>query len=237
MGDYTLKETLLLTYRLYRNRFIYKKRDVVKKINIKEIDVIDRKEKNKSGLLKKYLIESKSFPKYRPYIKKSDKSILVSFKRVAHMYDVVFEFDELSLETKNWYSRVGSGKKWIKKPPQKFIKKLYPETKEKFMKKAKDIELRSKGKRKAKNEYIKMIKSHQRLARYLDIGDYNSRVRGLNGDWIFRCDYAYFIHNHRFGKNYFGNKPAKITNPKNYVFFGKHQLNIIEKLLIMGILK
>jgi hypothetical protein len=225
MGDYTIKQVLQITNKFYANRFTYKERDVVKRITIKEVKQVERHDiPGQPRVYTKYVIESKSWPQYPPYRPRSKTS---RQRRIAHHYDVVFEIDRLSLNTKNWTSRVGSGKKWKETPPQSQIKTLYPRTKERFRRKAKGD----------RQEYKKLVERHKKQARYLDVGDYNSRVQGLNGDWIFRCDYAYYTHDHRFGRNYYGNVAASIRNPNAIVFFTKHQLNVIDQLMQKGILK
>lgn len=236
MGDFTLREVRLFTQRFYANRYTYKQRDVVKKINIKEVMEVQRHDiPGEPRERTKYVIESKSWPQYPPYYtRKDNRGRTRSYQRtVSHEYDVIFEMDQLSLSTKNWTSRVGSGRQWKTNPPQNQIKTLYPQTKRLLRRKA---NRRGNTQAEKNKEYKKLVEKHKKRAQYLDVGDYNSRKLGLNGDWIFRCDYAYYIHGHRFGRNYYGNNPAEETNPNNIVFFTKHQLNVIDQLMQRGIL-
>lgn len=237
MGDFTIKEVLEITNRFYKNRFKYMKKDVIKRITIKEVINVERHDKpGQPSSYKKYVIESTSYPQYSPYYTKTDRrGRQRSYQRsVKHEYDVVLELDRLSINTENWTSRVGSGRVWEEEPPQGNIKQLYKSTKRRFKRKADRL---GKTKKEKNQEYKKIVEKHKKRAKYLDIGDYNSRVKKINGDWIFRCDYAYSVHGHRFGRNYYGNVPAKITNPNNIVFFTKHQLSVINQLMQKGILK
>lgn len=237
MGKHTIKEVLKITNKLYANRFTYKDRDVVKRITIKEVKEVSRHDKpGQPRVYTKYVIESKSYPQYPPYLTRSDsRGRSRTYQRtISHEYDVVFEMDRLSINTKEWVSRVGSGKKWVTDPPGNQIKTITARRRRILKRKADRMGTTQAEKRRA---YSQLVKDHRRRAKYLDVGDYNSRVNGLNGDWIFRCDYAYYKAGHRFGRNYYGNVPARQMNPKNTVFFTKHQLNVIDQLMNRGILK
>lgn len=237
MGDYTIKQVLQITNKFYANRFTYKERDVVKRITIKEVKQVERHDiPGQPRVYTKYVIESKSYPQYPPYYTRTDsRGRRRRYQRtISHEYDVIFEMDRLSLNTKEWVSRVGSGKKWRTNPPQSQIKSLYPRTRNNFKRKA---QRRGSTKKEQKQIYNKLVERHKRSAQYLDIGDYNSREHGLNGDFIFRCDYAYYKHDHRFGRNYYGNVAASIRNPNAIVFFPKHALNVLEQLINNGVLK
>lgn len=237
MGSFTIKKIIDITHKHYRNRFDYKDRDVLKKITVKEVKEVERHDiPNKPRVYTKYVIESYSYPQYPPYYTGRDKrGRSTQYQRsIKHQYDVTFEMDKLSLNTKNWTSRVGSGKIWKTDPPQSQIKSLYPKTKRLLKRKANRLGNTQKEKNR---EYKKLVEKHKKSAQYLDVGDWNSRTQGLNGDWIFRCDYAYYAHGHRFGKNYYGNVSASIRNPNGIVFFTKHQLSVLENLMNRGILK
>ena len=231
MGTFTIPEVHNITYKHYKTRFTYYKRDVVKSIKIKEIKTIERHDRpGEPRVLTKYWIISKSYPQYPPYVKKGQSRQ----RRIAHEYDVMLEMDELTLTTKNWRMRVGSGKKWMPNPPQSMIKTLYPRTKKTLKNKA----LRhTQTQREANTLYKQYVEKHKKRAKYLDTGDYNSRVLGLNGDFIFRCSFAYWKAGHLWGRNYYGNVPATVTNPLNIVFFTKHQLGVMKVLMNSGVLK
>lgn len=232
MGDYSLQQAFLLTQKYYSTRFRNKERDVIKSITIKEVSQVDRHDlPGEPRVYKKYSIESKSYPQYPPYFTGRDsRGRQIQYQRsVMHHYDVVLEMDELSLSTKNWKLRVGSGRKWQNHPSQNQVKTLYPETRRRLQRKANRGDNPS-------AEYKRLVQDHKDRARYLDVGDYNSQVLGLNGDWIFRCDYAYYEHGHRFGRNYYGNVPARETNPNSIVFLPKHAINMIEQLMQRGVI-
>jgi len=219
-GPFTLKQILRFTQQYVPNRFEFRKRDVVKSIRVKEVKVVERHDlPGEPRIRTKYIIESKSWPQYYPYYTKKDAyGRKRSYQRtVAHHYDITLEIVKLSINTPEWKGRVGSGKKWDKKPNQTYIKTIYPENKARWTAVRKQ--------------------SHKHRAKYLDVGDYNSRVLGLNGDFLFRCSFAWWFNKHLFGRNYFGNVPADITNPQSIVFSPKHFINIIDMLMQKGILK
>jgi len=233
-GQFTLKEVFLITNKLYHNRIEFKNRDVVKRITIKEIKQINID--HPSRINNFYRIVSKSFPQYYPYFTQTDRRGRPRrFQRTtAHYYDCVLEMNQLSLNNKIWKARIGSGKRWDSHPPQGKIKSLYRETRLRFREKA---NRRGRNSEERRTLYRDLVARHRRAAPYLDVGDYNSQEKGLNGDWIFRCDFAYYFHGHRFGRNYYGNVPARETNPASIPFLPKHLINIIEILMQQGIIK
>jgi hypothetical protein len=229
MGDYNIQQVMQFTYQYFPTRFNTYRRDIVKRIQIKEIREIERHDVEPRERIK-YQIISKSYPNYPPYLKKGKR-----YQRsIAHYYDVVLEMDELTLTTTNWRMRVGSGRKWVDKLPQSQIKKLYRETKNKLRKKA---GRKGKTKKEANQLYKKYVEKHKKRAPYLDEGDYNSRVLGINGDWIFRDSYAFWHHGHLWGRNYYGNIPSTITNPNYIPFFPKHAINVINTLMNSGVIQ
>jgi hypothetical protein len=237
MGTYTLKELLQITHKYYQNRYDYKRRDVVKRVTVKQIRTVDiHDQPNEPRIRTKYEIISKSYPQYRPYFTGVDRrGIQRRYQRsIAHYYDIIIEIDRLSINTKNWRGRVGSGKRWEPRPPQKQIKSLYSETRERFRRRANKRNYTNAQRQAA---YKKLVEIHRRGAKFLDVGDWNSRVKGLNGDFIFRCDFAWWSADHRFGRNYYGNVPAKQMNRTNIVFAPKHFLNVVEVLMNAGVLK
>lgn len=230
-GTYSLKQILHFTQQgslpnpgsgrpiALSNRFEYRKRDVVKRIIVKEVREVNRHDiPGEPRVRIKYMIQSKSWPQYYPYYTKKDsRGRERRYQRTtSHSYDLTLELPCLSINTVLWKGRVGSGKKWNTKPPQQHIKTIYPNNKRRWT--------------------SNRIASHKRKAKYLDAGDYNSQALGLNGDFIFRCSFAWWMHGHLFGRNYYGNIPASITNPKNVVFAPKHFLNMVDFLLQKGLL-
>ncbi len=217
---HTIKQILLVTQQYAPNRYIYRKRDVVKKILIKEVREIDRHDlEGEPRKRTKYVIESKSFPQYYPYFTQKDsRGRSRRYQRTtSHHYDINLEMDRLSINTYYWSGRLGSGKIWNTSPPQSQIKAIYPANKKRWSTQRKI--------------------AHKKKAKYLDIGDWNSKVQGINADFIFRQSFARYISGHLWGRNYYGNQPASIKNPQSIVFFTKHEINLIEMLLQKGILK
>ena len=217
-----------MTRQFFSNRFDNARRDVVKKLVIKEVKHFETK--RLAEPLIRYRIESKSWPNYKPYLRKGKKFQ----RRVPHRYDVILQLDELSINTSAWKGRLGSGRKWNPRPPQNKIKSIYRETRKKWEKQS-----LKKGKtKKAQKQWLKeKIEKHKKSAMYLDVGDFNSRINGINADFVFRFAYAWSSHNHLYGQTYGYRVPANKTNRLNIVAFPKHMINIIELLMRRGILK
>lgn len=219
-GTFTLTEVLLFTDQFVPNRFDFKERDVVRRIIVKEVREVDVHHLPGSPRSNtKYVIQSKSWPQYYPYYRGRDsRGRTIAYQRtVAHMYDITLEMDRLSLNTRNWRMRLGSGKVWNLHPPQSQIKQIYRENR-----------VRWDSKRQAR---------HRATAPYLDVGDWNAQAQGINADFIFRQSFARWRHGHLFGRNYFGNVPAVVRNPDDIIFLTKHEINCVEMLMEKGVLK
>lgn len=210
-GSFTLKEVLQITKQSqFENRFDYKERDVLRSIKVQERVQLKPDRPNEPTV--KYIIRTYSYPQYKPYLQKGQ----TRQHTYKHQYDSTLEMDRLSLNTTSWKYRLGSGKVW-KEAPQNLIRSIY--------------------KRNLKVWPKSRIEQHRKNTKpYLDSGDWNSRVQGINADWIFRCWYAYFLHGHGYGRNYYGNVPSSL-NPKNIVFAPKHFIALLEVLMNKGILK
>lgn len=216
-GDYTVKEVFQNTFHYMKNRFTYAKRDkIYNRVSIKRVKIFDKDRKDMP--LVKYEVTTKSTPQYKPYTKGIRKPAIVN-RKIHHHYDVVFETDKLSLNTRRWSVALGSGKKW-RKPPQSQIKSIYQETRKSWTK-----------------DQIDRHKKKKNL--YLDVGDYNAQVNGINGDWLFRCANLYKRRGHLYGRLYneANSKAAKKTNPQDIMFFPKHLIVFFELLMKRGILK
>lgn len=61
-------------------------------------------------------------------------------------------------------------------------------------------------------------------------------LRGINGDFFFRCSWLWRQEGILFGRNYADGKP-NIVNPKSIIFAPKHLLGVVEQLMLQGILK
>jgi len=223
-GTYTIKEVLRLTKKYFGNRYDNMKRDKIRG----NVSITKRKVLNPDRIgepIIKYVIQTQSTPQYKPYIKKGR----TRQHRIRHHYDTVFEIDELSLNTKNWKMRVGSGKIWKDKVSQGLIRSISKETRKKWS-----------------DKKIKAHKNKRNL--YENVGDWNSRVLGINADFLFRNAWVYREKGHLYGRIY-GSKeiegrdipvikiPPSITNPQKIMFFNKHALAIIKFLMNAGILE
>lgn len=139
------------------------------------------------------------------------------------------------MQTKVWKYRLGSQKKWNSNPPEKQIQRPSKKLKRNFKRKAERKAGPNATKRQINEEYKKLVDRHKRNAKYLSIGDYNSQVLGINGDWMWRAAWAYKKHNHLYGRMAV-TRPSPVTNPREIVFAPKHFIALIEYLLQKGIL-
>jgi hypothetical protein len=62
-------------------------------------------------------------------------------------------------------------------------------------------------------------------------------VRGLNGDFFFRCSYVWKKNGILFGRDWTNGQPPVHVNPKQIVFAPKHMIACIEFLMNIGKLK
>jgi len=229
-GKYTIKEVLRFTKEAFKNRFSYKDRDVIKRIVVKRIRRFSPDRIGEPTIL--YEVESKSWPNYKPYF--DPESGKKYQRKIPHYYDVILQMDRLSLNTVRWRGRLGSAKKWDKQPSQKHVKSIFRKTREKWKK-------QSLKKGKTKKEQVAWLKqkivNHKKKAEYLDVGDYNSRVHGINGDFVFRFAHAWWVNGHLYDRTYGYRMECDITNPSKIVAFPKHFISVIEILMRKGILK
>lgn len=222
-GTYTIKQVLIFTYQhhKFKNRFKYAKRDkIYGSVRIKKIKYFDPDRLN--APITKYQVTTTSKPHYAPYRYTQSGGKYAGRTRqrnITHTYDIIFETTRLSINEKNWSIRLGSGKTW-KIPPQSKVKTIYQETRKKW-----------------KPEQIEKHKRKKNL--YLDVGDWNSRVQGINGDFLFRCAWVYKKYGHLFGRQYgaMAMKPPNKTNPQHLMFFPKHLLVFIKLLIENNVLK
>lgn len=232
-GDYSLQEVINFTYQHFKTRFDYKDRDVLKRIYIyKTVELSPDRE---GSPIVHYEINSRSYPQYSPYNKEHSGA---KQRKYYHDYDTFLTMDELSLSTKNWKMRVGSGKK-VKDAPKSKIKTIDKATKITWKKEQAKLLKNARTpaqKEKAKNYYSDKVKKHIASAPYLNQGDWAANVLGVNLDWIYRDAFAFFIHGHFFGKSEYAlTRPSKL-NPNAIPFLTKHSLRVLEKMLESGIL-
>jgi hypothetical protein len=243
-GTFTLRQLILLTHRNKPNRFDYMKRDVLKKIIIK--NQIELNPDRPSETNKTLEITSFSYPSYYPYLKPS--SPYMRQRKIKHEYDTflsirVNEFGKASLDSTVWTMRLGSQKKWNYKPPQKQLKQIYSETRAKWKAK-RDVDIatakrtirdrhqRSLAVKAAQDEYRQTIANHRAHAKYLNVSDWNSRVLGINGDAYTKVHPVLQRYGHLYGRNWY-------TEDVDYArpFFPKHVLRILSFLIERGILE
>jgi len=242
-GTFSLREIANITHHSkYKNRYDYAKRDVIKKVVVIKQTELHPDGKGRPSIT--YIFKSFSYPQYAPYNSKTKYS---KQRKTKHQYDhylsISTEDGSFSVDSVNWKYRLGSQKRWIDNPPQSSVKTIYRETAEKWKQqydkevavikaKYKGEELKKKLKL-AKVDYDKKKIDHRKKAKYLDGGDYNSQVNGLNGDFYFRCINTYQYFGHLYGKN---------TNPdgevdKVYMFMPKHLIALVDFLIKANLIK
>lgn len=171
-----------------------------------------------------------SAPQYYPYNQIKGKKSARQMK-IKHNYRV---FIAISLDKNDVYSfnskiiwRVGSYKRPVK-PPQNKVKSIYPETRKQLEHKYRN-EIESERKKLIKKEIAKI----QKKATYLDVGDFNSRVRGIMLDNYWR---NYPVQN-KFGCLYGPVLNREMPEGIDMPFFCKHMIVILSILMRRGILK
>jgi hypothetical protein len=228
----TIGQILQYTYNVKENRFDYMERDVLKKVTI-TLKHTYNKEKLKQSKAsmpdQKLEIKTSSYPQYPPYnVSKDGKKQ----KKIKHHYDITIVIQknlktgEFDMGSKIIW-RVGSFKKW-KHPNQRMVKSIQEDTKKVLKRRYKDDPAK----------YKKAIEHIKRSGKYLNEGDYNSQVNGINGDFYYRVMPLAYVFNCLYG-------PATQTEfstqqgDKNLIlpFFDKHMLRVILFLLQKGILK
>lgn len=244
-GTYTIRQLAYLTKQNMINRYTFMKRDVLKGVLIRKTTELnpDRPSETSHTLE----IRTYSYPNYPPYSPSRD--IYKKQRSVKHQYDIVLSISldkdgKASADTTTWTYRVGSQKKWKDSPPYTLIKALRSDIDTKWkIEEKKELEHnetkytnkkdQAKGKTKIKEKWKRKRLQHERNAKYLDIGDYNSQVQGIMGDFRFRCEYAMNYFGHLFGKDMSEGYGANyISTP----FLDKHFLRLINFLLKKGIL-
>jgi hypothetical protein len=242
----SLQQVLEFTRKYFPTRFDYKRRDVLRRVVVKERKEINVKDPSRPQHY--FQIETFSYPQYGNYLRMTGrKGRQRQYQRtVRHQYDSVLTLQELSLQTTVWKYRLGSQKKWEEHPPQKHIKQMYRDTQRKFRRKAERKAGPNATKKEISREYKKLVDRHKRGARYLDVGDYNAQRNGINGDWYWRAAWSYYVHGHLYGPTSseretdsqgnikFVKKPSPVTNPQEIAFAPKHMIALIDYLLQKG---
>lgn len=219
-SKYTLRDIWLYTYAKYRSRFTYRERDVLKRIDVRNIKTYEKD--RLSSPTQKVEVRSYSYPQYEPYRSLKGKKSKTQ-RKVKHQYDSIFQFEEL-----NWNSpfkwRMGSQRKYPVDAQINFnqVAQLHTSVKDKLVKKY--------GKGTA--EYKKAVEKHKKKAKYIDKGDYISQVYGINGDWYFRIQGNAFRSGNLFGLAWDRDKHGD-----GVPFFDKHSLRVVEYLLKRQIIK
>lgn len=118
----TLRKLIQNTYHHYRNRFDNRDRDVIRNIIVKKIDVYDGKDPGEARTT--YRIITTSYPQYYPYYTRKDSRGRTRRRQrtYRHMYEIIIQLDELSLDSDRFKIRTGSDAKWDFSPLGKYRK-------------------------------------------------------------------------------------------------------------------
>lgn len=222
MGVYTIRQALAKTSKSlkFKNRFEYRERDSVRVIRIQKIHTMNWRGKNRQTSVY-FEVVSQSVPKY---YKKEQMRRVSFFGKIKHQYDVFFKINTMSIHDTSWQVYLGSARRWDSKPPQDKLVSIYKENREKW-----------------DADKIRKHKKHRHP--YIDVGDYNAQVNGINGDFRFRCCYVYEKLGHLFHKRGIRlsameiTKAPRVTNKRQELFLPKHIINLFETLIKKGHLK
>lgn len=235
MGDFTLQQILEFTRKYFPTRFDYQRRDVLRRVVVKERKEINIKDPSRPQV--RFQIETYSYPQYGNYLRMTGRAGRQRrYQRtVRHQYESVLTVQELSMQTTVWKYRLGSQKKWITNPPEKHIKIPSRKLKREMRRKAQRKAGPNATQRQVNQEYRKLVDRHKRNAKYLDVGDYNSQKLGINADFIFRDAWALRAHGHLYGNMSVLKRSS--LNSMEIPFFPKHSLALIDYLLYKGVLR
>jgi len=228
-GALSLYDVIQFTYRseVVRSRFYNMDRDVIRtRVIIKKINKLSVDHLNQPTV--KYEIFSSSYPQYKPYnlhkLREAKRKVTEVHKqrKYKHTYSFVLELEELKISS-FYRTRTGSQLKWVDRPPQRDIKTIYKDTREKIIKRHTDRKTKKIDKAEVKKD-IEILKKH---AKYLDVGDWNSQVKGIMGDFYYREAPLLRKYGMLYGKCWYTDLPTGINLP----FMNKHELSIIFYLL------
>lgn len=225
-GTFTLRQVLLLTHRHFPQRFRTRVGEELRIVHLEITKVHHREYATLASIRAGKTPESRDYyrivtylePKYK--VRKINGSTRVFGRKVTKSYQIILEIDRLSVDTKHWRIRLGTGKIWRKVNGDRFMaitkkeRALNPNT--------------------AQLSKTKALKSNS----FLNEGDWNALALGLNADFIFRCSYIYKKYGHLYGttQGLPDRLPPNKTNPKGIMFFPKHILNFLDLLTQMKIL-
>jgi hypothetical protein len=219
INSYSIKELMQLTYESseFNNRYDYALRDCLKSIVIEQRTSLKVDRLNQVSI--KFRIKSFSYPQYHPYLvnNKDKRGRTIKWQRsVKHQYNIVLELNRLSINTKVFKMRVGS-QAYPAKAPQNLIQSIYRE----------NLKVWSKEK----------IKRHREIKKpYLNSGDWESSVLGINQDWLYRSEWIFSKLNLLYGVCRPQTAPVE-THSSMLPFLNKHILNLLQVLMRKGILK
>lgn len=233
----TIQEIWLYTYRMKKNRFDYMDRDILpSKIRVNNKTIYSKNKKSSVTTPDEKLeIITYSAPQYGEYLRHISKGAKKQMK-YKHHYDITFVLQkdsngEYSFSSKiKW--RVGSFKLWEDTPSQSQVKSILPKTRERLKKKYTNKKTGVFD----RVEYTRAKELIKKKGKYLSVGDYNSQVKGLNGDFYWRQMPLCYSYNCLYGPL---TQPDFNTTESNiiYPFYGKHELATIFYLLRKKVLK
>ena len=208
----------------YKNRFDYKNRDVLMKVDIKKITTYDKVEKKLKETYYKIEYTTYSYPQYYPYIKGKTGNKQRKYK---HIYNGVLELLELKLTSKFRY-RCGADKKPQKVASNKLKSVSYNERAK--IRKSIENKMKNKTQKEISEAYSKAIKERSKKGEYLSWGDFQGRgdKEGNNVmlDFYYRISYPLKKYGALYGKYYH-------TEGVTYPFFDKHLLRLLDHLVLV----
>jgi hypothetical protein len=226
-GTFTIRQVLQFTNIMFPDRYSRRipEKERLTGIHISEVTRYEWPEKQSltpgvrvEAVPKKYYrIVSTLRPRHK--VLQIGGNLRLLGKNIQSSYEIIFETDELSLDTKHWKIRLGSGRLWQDAPTHALasIPKIARE---------RNVGIQ---------EWLRT--RSPRAALFMNKSDWNSLVLGINADFLFRCSFVYKKFGHLFGytqgpANF---RPPVKTNPFGVLFFPKHIINFFEVLMEMGV--
>lgn len=227
-GTFTIRQILMVTNALYPNRYALRvpEKERMARMVVQEFTkfVWPRGPQTPGQPVhavpqKYWRITTFLKPRYKKI--RMNGNLRLLGRHIQNSYQIIFETDELSIDSRHWKIRLGSDREW-QRAPQHALASLPPHEREN------NVDLQ---------EWLRTRSGRQKL--FLNSSDWNSMVLGINPDFLFRCSYVYKRYGHLHGVTRgLANIAAPVkTNPEMIMFFPKHILNFFETLMQMGVLK
>ena len=212
MGTYSIQQVLQYTHRYYADRIQNRAKEQSRLSHFEFYKIINHRRYAVDDAVQPQLGEKVLYriiatvkPRYEVVIINGVRRVVG--RHIPDAYKIVFETDELSLTTKNWKIRLGSGAAYVKNPPLN--------------------QLVSYPKAGIRNKIFKNKNDWNALVLGIN-ADFAFRCAYVYNE------YGHLLGN--FNEGYLKTPPISL-NSNHIMFFPKHIVNFFELLLYRGVIK